>query len=141
MPRGRKSKYEPERVEKLLKAIRLGTTYKHACDYAGIHIDTFYEWQDKYPEFSDKIKEAEGEGIVSNFEIIKDAARDGNWQAAGWILERRHPDEYGRRVNDNRNTHSGPNGTPIQIQTYDYATAAASLAAGSSGDREGSGNE
>ena len=140
MPRGRKSKYEPERVERLLEAIRLGATYRHACDYAGIHIDTFYGWQDKHPEFSEQIKLAEGAGVISNLQVIKTASAE-NWTAAAWLLERRHPEDYGRRVNDNRNTHSGPNGTPIQIQTYDYATAAATLAAGSSGDREGSGNE
>lgn len=140
MPRGRKSKYEPERVEKLLEAIRLGATYKHACDYAGIHIDTFYEWQDKHPEFPERVKAAEGAGVISNLQVIKTASAE-NWTAAAWLLERRHPEDYGRRVNDNRNTHSGPNGTPIQIQTYDYATAAATLAAGSSGDREGSANE
>lgn len=140
MPRGRKSKYEPERVEKLLEAIRLGATYRHACDYAGIHIDTFYEWQDKHPEFPEQIKLAEGAGVISNLQVIKTASAE-NWTAAAWLLERRHPEDYGRRVNDNRNTHSGPNGTPIQIQTYDYAAAAASLAAGSSGDREGATNE
>ena len=141
MPRGRKTKYDTERVEKLLEAIRLGATYRHACDYAGISFDSFLRWQNIYADFATKVREAEGSGVISNLTVIKTAAQDGNWQAAGWLLERRHPEDYGRRVNDNRNTHSGPNGTPIQIQTYDYAAAAASLAAGSSGDREGPGNE
>ena len=141
MPAGRKTKYEPERVQKILDAIRLGATYQHACNYAGIDIDTFANWRARYPDFSDQVKQAEGGALVGWLTKIEAAANDGNWQAAAWKAERRYPDEYGRRVNDNRNTHSGPNGTPIQIQTYDYATAAATLAAGSSGDREGSANE
>lgn len=140
MPRGRKSKYEPERVERLLEAIRIGATYKHACDYAGISFETFSQWQKQHPEFFEQVKAAEGAGVISNLQVIKTASAE-NWTAAAWLLERRHPEDYGRRVNDNRNTHSGPNGTPIQIQTYDYAAASATLAAGSSGDREGSANE
>jgi hypothetical protein len=95
---GRKSKYEPERVEKLLEAIRLGSTYQHACNYAGIDTDTFANWRAKYPDFSDQVKQAEGSALVGWLAKIEAAANDGNWQAAAWKAERRYPDEYGRRV-------------------------------------------
>ena len=134
MTKGRKGKYEPERVKKILDAIELGATIQHACDYAGIHVDTFFDWQKRHPEFLESVKTAQGAGVISNLTVIKTASAE-NWTAAAWLLERRHPEEYGRRVNDNRNTHSGPNGTPIQIQTYDYATAAAALTGRSGDDR------
>lgn len=102
MPAGRKTKYEPARVKKILDAIRIGSTYKLACDYAGISFETFCQWREKYVEFSDQVKEAEGAGAVGWLAKIEAAANDGNWQAAAWKLERRYPEEYGRRVQDNR---------------------------------------
>ena len=98
MPRGRKTKYEPERVKKILDAIRIGATYQHACNYAGIDIDTFANWRARYPDFSDQVKQAEGGALVGWLAKIEAAANDGSWQAAAWKAERRYPDEYGRRV-------------------------------------------
>lgn len=114
MPRkkvGRRTKYTPETVAKLTQAIRLGMTHLLACQYAGISHDTFYTWMNKHPEFSDAIKEAEGEGAVELLAIIKKQAREGTWQAAAWILERRHPEAYGRQ----RVEHTGANGQPIAV--------------------------
>lgn len=122
---GRKTKYTPERVEKILQAIRLGATYKIACAYAGINPDTFYEWLKRHPEFADAVKQAEGVGAIGWLEKIERAANDGEWTAAAWKLERRYPDDYGRRVQDTRI--SGPGGGPIQVETYDYGAAAAEL--------------
>lgn len=137
----RRTKYTPETVKRITDALKMGATYELACNYGGISYDTFCTWRNEKDEFSEAIKRAEGSAVVGWLAKIEQAANDGQWQAAAWKLERRYPEMYGRRVNDNHNTHSGPNNGPIQIQTYDYATAAATLAAGSSGDREGSANE
>ena len=108
---GRRSKYTPETVDKLTQAIRLGATYRLACDYAGITEETFYQWRRSKSEFSDAIKEAEGKGALGWLAKIEQAASDGNWQAAAWKLERRYPDQYGR----NRVEITGPEGAPISI--------------------------
>jgi CO dehydrogenase/acetyl-CoA synthase epsilon subunit len=54
------------------------------------------EWADskrrdaqKYREFRERIKEAEGEATQRWLAIIEKAAVDGNWTAAAWKLERR----------------------------------------------------
>lgn len=98
--RGRKTKYTPETVGKIVQAIKLGATYKLACGYAGISHDTFYTWMSTKPEFSETIKEAEGAGAVELLARIKKEAAEGTWQAAAWILERRHPEDYGRQRYD-----------------------------------------
>lgn len=81
-------------------------TRERAASYAGIGLSTFHEWMSNgrddelgiYSDFSEAVKRAESEGIAINLKNIHTAAQDGNWQASAWILERRHPDEYGKNV-------------------------------------------
>ena len=121
---GRRTKYTPETVDKITQAIRLGATYKLACDYAGISEDTFYQWRNTKSEFSEAIKLAEGEGALKSLAVIERAANgvkgeDGEyilaptWQAAAWKLERRYPDMYGKQ----RLELTGANGGPVQVET------------------------
>lgn len=97
MPGGRPTKYTPETIEKFLNAVRLGSPLSHACNYAGISFETLCQWRRTYPEFSDSIKLAEGEGVKSCLDVITQAAVNGNWSAAAWRLERRYPHDFGRR--------------------------------------------
>lgn len=100
---GRKTKYTPETVDKLVMAVKLGAPFNLACNYAGISQDTFYHWMNTKPEFSESIKSAEGAGVMQWLGKIEKAASEGNWQAAAWKLERRYPELFGRSVIDNRN--------------------------------------
>ena len=101
---GRKTKYTPETVEKLTQAIRLGATYRLACQYAGIGESVFYEWQQTKPEFVDAITQAEGAAAIKWLAIIEKASNDlPQW--AAWKLERRYPRDYGRTVQEQE--HSG----------------------------------
>lgn len=120
---GRRSKYTPETVDKITQAIRLGATYKLACDYAGISEDTFARWRERYAGFAEAIKLAEGEGALKSLAVIERAANgvkgeDGEyilaptWQAAAWKLERRYPDMYGKQ----RLELTGANGGPVVVK-------------------------
>lgn len=98
----RPTKYTPETTKKITDAIRVGATYRLACDYGGITEETFSQWRKRYPEFTEAIKEAEGAGAVGWLAKIEKAANEGAWQAAAWKLERRYPESYGRTVVDQR---------------------------------------
>jgi hypothetical protein len=87
----------------------MGATHRLACAYAGVSEPTFYTWLKAKPEFSESIKRAEGAAAVSALQTIATAANNGTWQAAAWLLERRYPQEYGRRVEQ---VH-GPNAEPF----------------------------
>lgn len=100
----RPTKYTPECVERICEAIRLGATYDLAASYGGIVYNTFLDWREKKPEFSQAIKDAEAAGAVKWLRKIE-AAQDESWQAAAWKLERRYPQDYGRTVVDQK--HSG----------------------------------
>ena len=41
-------------------------------------------------EFLEAIKRAESFGAIANLGLIQKAAKDGDWKASAWILERRH---------------------------------------------------
>ena len=98
---GRKTKYTPAMVEKIVQALKLGATRRLACAYAGISEETFSQYMHKV-EFSEAVKEAEGFGSIQWLAKIEKAANDGSWQAAAWKLERLYPNEYGRTVVDHQ---------------------------------------
>lgn len=92
-----RSKLTPATQKRICEAIRLGATYVHAANAAGISYETFNEWRKTKPQFSEAIQKAEGECVEEQLRVIRQAASERNWQASAWILERRYPDDYGRR--------------------------------------------
>jgi hypothetical protein len=48
------------------------------------------------PAFAEAIKEATSVGLMENLMTVK-AASAKSWQAAAWLIERRFPNEWGRR--------------------------------------------
>ena len=96
-----------------MQAIKMGTTYELASQYAGISYATFNNWMNQgeaaesgeFFEFFNAIKEAEGRAAVGWLAKIEQSATAGNWQAAAWKLERRYPKEYGKTVQEQE--HSG----------------------------------
>lgn len=126
MPGGRKTKYTPERVQKITQAIALGATQRLACLYAGVGHTAFHEWMERKPEFAEAVKEAEGRGAIGWLAKIEKAANDDTWQAAAWKLERRYPQEYGKQVQEVQ----GKDGAPLlpPTQPFDFDAFARSFA-------------
>lgn len=89
----------------IIKLLKTGTPIKTACGAVGIHVSTFYYWMNKgenaksgqYKEFYDEVEKAKAEFVARNVALIQKAAVDGTWQASAWLLERTHPDEFGKR--------------------------------------------
>jgi len=109
MPRrkktGRPSKLTPACTNAIVTAIKVGTPFVHAAHAAGISYDTFRKWivrgmdeeSGPFKKFFNDVKKAEGEFVLNNLAIIQKAAMDGAWQAAAWKLERRYPQDFGRK--------------------------------------------
>ncbi len=96
---GRKTKCTAKTIARVAEGMRIGMTVELASQYGGITKDTFYRWlklandptADKvFSDFSDAIKAAEADNAARCLLVIDDAANDGSWQAAAWMLERRH---------------------------------------------------
>lgn len=105
----RARKDTPETREKILNAIREGAPFRHACMFAGISEDTFMRWREIDPDFADQVKLAEGQFTMVHLHNIRqhglpirnsrgDIIAPGSWQASAWLLERKYPQEFGRRT-------------------------------------------
>ena len=103
-----KGKFDDTRLDVLYKALSQGMTVKSACALAGISQQTYYQWVATKPQFTEMIQKAESEMKERALKVINQAAQNGQWQAAAWLLERREPNEYGRqdrvRIEDVRGT-------------------------------------
>jgi transposase-like protein len=97
MPVARRSKYTAERASAILGGVREGLTYRLAAAVAGISPDTLTRWKDRYPDFAARLMAVEAEAAHDALKLIRRAGHD-DWRAAAWILEHRHPEDYGRQV-------------------------------------------
>lgn len=94
---GRKTKYVPERIERILGYLRDGNTRKTAGQASGISHETFCQWLHRYPEFSEQVTRAEAEAETTAVQTVLSAAIKGQWGAAAWWLERRRHEEWGKK--------------------------------------------
>lgn len=60
---GRPSKYNEETVERICADIREGYNRHDAAARAGVDDSTVFDWMNRYPDFSDKVKEADREHL------------------------------------------------------------------------------
>ncbi len=123
---GRPSKLNDAVADLLVKAAGLGMSRKLQADYAGISVDSLYTYlregrnakrKNKYSKFADRMKQAEARGALECLTLIHDAARGPvvvvkcekcdhenetrgkrSWQAAGWLMERKHDYRRGGSV-------------------------------------------
>ena len=101
----RKYFYTPEVHAEIIRNLKLGAHRKHAAEAARIAYDAFREWcelgaqgVEPYVQFAADVEQAVGEDAVRNQGIITKAAAGehrGDWKAAAWNLEKKHPLIYG----------------------------------------------
>lgn len=81
----------------IVEAVRRGSSYRMACNIAGVHESTFYNWMKqgqtaphgKFVDFRTNVLQAEAENGDRMLGLIQEHANK-DWKAAAWILERRH---------------------------------------------------
>ena len=100
---GRPTKFDTEVADRICEAISLGNTWNLAARAGGVDPKTLREWkargragEEPYGPFLLRLKKAEAEATNEALRVIRDAAQAGTWQAAAWLLERRHPRSFGR---------------------------------------------
>ncbi|MDP3767724.1 MAG: hypothetical protein Q8S13_06890 [Dehalococcoidia bacterium] len=117
--RGRPTKLTPEIAARIFQALRAGNNRPAAAHYGGISQETFQTWMRRgraaragiHRDFLVGVEKAEADAQIASVAIIQSAARK-TWQAAAWWLERKFPQEWGRRE---RMEVSGPDGGPIPL--------------------------
>ena len=78
------AKYCDEIVQEICGYLREGDTQEMACKKSGIHVDTFHEWKNTKPEFSEAIKAAKKDFLRNQY---KDAVQSLYKRATGYDVE------------------------------------------------------
>lgn len=101
---GRSTKCTKPVIEAIRLALQDGLPFESACECGGISKQTGYDWlkrgengEQPYLTFSDAVKKAQALGEYALVRIVQNASLK-SWQAAAWLLERRFPDRWGRRI-------------------------------------------
>lgn len=81
----------------VLNYVRNGLPIAQACLAAGVSARTFREWKKVSPPLSAALKKAESEFELKHIQNINVHASE-SWQASAWILERKFPERYAKRV-------------------------------------------
>lgn len=93
----RTTKRTPNRQRQILRALELGASRRVAAEANGVATSTFYDWM-KNADFADAVETAEARLAVALLEQLQEAIAKGDAASARWLLERRFPDEFGKRV-------------------------------------------
>lgn len=144
---GRPDLLTPEVAQSIARNIALGATRADAARAASVGVSTLMSWLQQARDWHDKpenerptpdaalqarldlleaVEKADGTLLTAMAGVIVRAARNGSWQAATWMLERRRPDEYGRRDRTALEV-TGKDGGPIDldVETPDWKQALA----------------
>ena len=121
----RPTKLTPELEKKVCDAIRDGNYFSTSCRSAGIAPETGLDWMHRgeseqprrakkaiYVEFALAVRVAEAECEVRMVEKWR-TAMPGDWRAIQMFLERRFPEQWGRRE---KQEISGEKGGPVVIE-------------------------
>lgn len=105
---GRRPKLTDEIQRIIVETLQVGATFEAAAGRSGIAVQTIHEWrrrgrgEDKdrpstprLAAFAAAVEKAMADAETGCVGTIRKASRT-QWQAAAWLLERRHPDRYGR---------------------------------------------
>lgn len=102
---GRPTKLTPAIQAKVCDAIRSGNFRETAATFAGIDRSTLHRWLKRGEtkrrgachDFAVAVGKALADSEALLVARIAKAASEGTWQASAWLLERRHPERWGRR--------------------------------------------
>lgn len=96
LKRGRPSvsqyEYKPEYCDKLIEMGKIGGTIAMFCADLGIYKEIFYQWCEKYPEFSDaKKRHTENwEAYSDKIGVAAQAGKIKNFQLGVWVWNRKN---------------------------------------------------
>lgn len=94
---GRPSKYSPGVGARICRAVAEGCSRDVAAALAGINAATLYDWQHRFPEFSESLQKADSEfESECIFNVRRAGTSKRNWTASAWLLERKHPERWAR---------------------------------------------
>jgi hypothetical protein len=84
---------------KIIGMLSMGCSRRMAARQVGCAPSTITRTADRDEEFREEVAEAESQSDIRALRLIRNTAQQERyWRVAAWILERRNPEEYGRRA-------------------------------------------
>ena len=101
-PRGRMPEprllLDPKMRARICSLLALGYSIRMAAEHIGCLPDDITDATKEDPRFRDQIASARSDADIDALKLLRrTASQEKNWRVAAWILERRNPEEYGRR--------------------------------------------
>lgn len=96
-----RSKLNDQLINEAVKLVQTGLNDADVCDALGIHRSSWYGWMKAgdtplKKKLAKEVTRAKAMRKAYHLQNVVNSARDGNWQASAWYLERAYPQEYGR---------------------------------------------
>ncbi|MBS1983804.1 MAG: hypothetical protein JST16_06505 [Bdellovibrionales bacterium] len=122
-PKGTSPKLTAKVIERIAASIRSGCYVETAVALEGLSKQSFYRWlkqaesddaTELTQKLSDAVKKAMAAAELRDLAVIDRAAQQGEWTAAAWRLERKHPERWGRQARI-QHEHTGAGGGPIEV--------------------------
>lgn len=116
------SKLTDDTTDKVVSALRSGSSFGDAAAYAGISRDTLHEWMKaaratdapgNLLAFMAQCDEAMATWKVAAVGKLTELGNQGSSRSLEFLLERRFPSEFGRRSTVE---HGNANGEPFRVQ-------------------------
>jgi transposase len=118
---GRHTKLTPVVHGKIIGYLGADAYLEHAAEAVGVGRATVYDWlrrgeadepEEPYASFAADVRKAQAESVVRSLIVISKAEQSGDWKAAAWKLERKHPKLFAQT---SRHELTGKDGGEISI--------------------------
>ena len=91
MGRGRKTKFDAETMENILRLLRNGVPICDACQTVDVHETNFRRRLKRDSQFRSEVTRARARGKAA---LIAQIAQDRDWRAKAWLLSRLYPSQF-----------------------------------------------
>lgn len=122
MSRNMNAKVREPIIDKIVENIRLGAPFVVACNVAGISRATFRDWRIADPTIDERLKAAQGDFETTHLRNIRNHSAE-DWKASAWVLERRVPHRYAKKLILNGTRIETDTGLLVQVPTPDKNSA------------------
>ena len=125
MAGGRKQKLDKDGIRRAVQLKKGGAANKDIAAALCVAEQTFSTWinhpkTDNQRELAEELKKAEAEYKNALLAIIAKAAREKDWKAAAFLLERKYPEEYSRVDRVTANVHQKQEAEVRCVHVFDY---------------------
>ena len=98
---GRKPTLDDAKKREIIAILSVGCSRRTAARYVNCDVKTIKNTADRDADFAAQLCRAENQQEFTYLKQLQQAAKkDKYWRAAAWVLERKYPEDYGRRGPD-----------------------------------------